>query len=446
MCLAENVSISDGDRFLGDFANLFRGGTNRTQENQISMRINLQESKNRTMKSEAYVITIRPLLRNHLLEKYPDLKIRLLEDPPGPPTVATFHIKAKGQEDLTSGELTRFADALKSVVNQIASKEEIVDVTDSTSSTYQQIRVKLDSERILETGLSVNQVSETIAGFLNPHSVSIIHKPSSPILLPEGEGGKEEGNIVIGFPREERKDVENLKSLTFTNPKGQKIRLDDIATVDFAPSGREIYTDNRAETVHIYAEIGNNSVVYPVLKLYTLFGEKDFEALGYKKVGSGPYRIDFLGIKDGKKYRLEWGGEWELTMDTFRDLGLAMIFSLLGIYFLIVAQFRSFMIGGIVMTTFLLSFFGIFPGFSILYLISGTYFTATAMIGAIALGGIVVGNAIILLDYINQLIADGKSLDFAVIEGAKKRFIPVMLTSVAAVAGSFIITGDPVWS
>lgn len=86
------------------------------------------------------------------------------------------------------------------------------------------------------------------------------------------------------------------------------------------------------------------------------------------------------------------------------------------------------------MTTFLLSFFGIFPGFSILYLISGTYFTATAMIGAIALGGIVVGNALILIDYINQLIADGKSLEYSVIEGSKKRFVPVMLTSVAAVA------------
>ena len=133
-------------------------------------------------------------------------------------------------------------------------------------------------------------------------------------------------------------------------------------------------------------------------------------------------------------------------MDTFRDLGLAMIFSLLAIYFLIVAQFKSFLVGGIVITTFLLSFFGIFPGFSILYLINGTYFTATAMIGAIALGGIVVGNAIILLDYTNQLLAEGKSLEYAVIEGAKKRFVPVMLTSVAAVAGSFIITGDPVWS
>ncbi|OIO76412.1 hypothetical protein AUJ87_03050 [Candidatus Gracilibacteria bacterium CG1_02_38_174] len=440
-CLTESVSTSVGDRFLGDFANLFRGGTNRTQENQISMRINLEESKFRDMKSEAYVIAIRPLLRAYLLQKYPDLKLRLLEDPPGPPTMATFHIKAKGQEDLTSGELARFADALKSVVVKIAPEQQIVDITDSNSSTYKQIRVKLDTERIGETGLSVPQVSATIQGFLNPSSVSMVHQETN-----FSEVSKEEGNVIVGFPRSERQDITTLKALTFTNPNGEKIRLDDIAQVDFGESGREIYTDNRAETVHIYAEIGENSVVYPVLKLYGLYGDKDFETLGYKKVDSSPYGIDFVGIKDGKKYRLEWGGEWELTMDTFRDLGLAMIFSLLGIYFLIVAQFRSFMIGGIVMTTFLLSFFGIFPGFSILYLISGTYFTATAMIGAIALGGIVVGNAIILLDYINQLIRDGKSLEFSVIEGSKKRFIPVMLTSVAAVAGSFIITGDPVWS
>jgi multidrug efflux pump subunit AcrB len=123
-----------------------------------------------------------------------------------------------------------------------------------------------------------------------------------------------------------------------------------------------------------------------------------------------------------------------------------MIFSLFVIYFIIVTQFGSFIVGGIVMTTFLLSFFWIFPGFSILYLTSGTYFTATAMIGAIALGGIVVGNALILIDYINQLIHEGKSIEEAVIEGSKKRFIPVMLTSIAAVAGSFIITSDPVWS
>lgn len=102
LCFAESVSTSAGDRFLGDFANLFRGGPNRISENQLSMRINLTEAVHRDMKSEAYTIAIRPLLREHLLAKYPDLKLRLLEDPPGPPTLATFHIKAKGQQDLTS--------------------------------------------------------------------------------------------------------------------------------------------------------------------------------------------------------------------------------------------------------------------------------------------------------------------------------------------------------
>lgn len=150
LCLAENISTSAGDRFLADFANLFRGGMNRTQENQLSMRINLEESKVRDMKSEAYVIAIRPLLREYLLSKYPDLKLRLLEDPPGPPTMATFHIKAKGQEDLTSGELARFADALKSVMMKVASEEQIVDITDSSSNAPKEIRVKLDTERVGE--------------------------------------------------------------------------------------------------------------------------------------------------------------------------------------------------------------------------------------------------------------------------------------------------------
>ncbi len=133
-------------------------------------------------------------------------------------------------------------------------------------------------------------------------------------------------------------------------------------------------------------------------------------------------------------------------MDTFRDMGLAMILSLLAIYLLVVGEFKSFRVGGIVMMTFLFSFFGIFPGFALLGIVSDTYFTATAMIGAIALGGIVVGNAIIMLDYVTQLFESGKSLEDAVVEGSKKRVVPVLLTSAAAVLGSIVIAADPVWS
>ena len=252
--------------------------------------------------------------------------------------------------------------------------------------------------------------------------------------------------IQVAIKREDKNNISQVRSLYFTNSLGKKINLSDIAKIETDFQSHEVYTDERTETIHLYGEMGANSVVYPILSLYGKFGESAFEKLGYEKISATPYGITFRGIQDGKTYRVKWGGEWELTMDTFRDLGLAMIFSLFVIYFIIVTQFSSFLVGGIVMTTFLLSFFGIFPGFSILYLTSGTYFTATAMIGAIALGGIVVGNALILLDYINQLIAEGKSLEYSVIEGSKKRFVPVMLTSIAAVAGSFIITSDPVWS
>lgn len=437
LLLAESTSSAIGDRFLSDFANLFRGGSNRIGENQFTMRVNLVPNGERDMKSEEYVIRVRPLLRNFLLAYYPDLRLRLLEDPPGPPVLATFHMKLQWQEDLTEKELVTFATAMERVVGSLAEKESLVDITNTATTTKREIRVEIDHARLRETGISFSQVMGTL--WIYFHTLPLSTLPNTPSL--EGT------NILLGFDTSMRSKEDILENISFINPNGQRIYLRDIARFTDGFMQSDIYTDERARTFHIYSELGRNSVVYPILHLYSYFGTEEFEKeSGYRKVRATPYAIYFEGVNDGKEYRIEWGGEWELTMDTFRDLGLAMIFSLFGIYFLIVAQFGSFMVWGIVMTTFLLSFFGIFPGFSLLYILFGTYFTATAMIGAIALGGIVVGNAIILLDYMNQLIEEGKWLEYAVIEGAKKRFIPVMLTSIAAVAGSLIITSDPVWS
>ncbi len=435
--IVENVSSAIWDKFLGDFANLFRWWSNRMMSNQISTRINLISSEEREIKSEQYSIKIRPLLKNFLYEKYPDIKFRLLEDPPGPPTMATFHMKLKWQEDLKFEELTHFSDAVKSTVKKIETQEKLVDLTDTTTSSYKKIEIILNDDYIIDRWLEINQIYQTLGGIYNPIQISFVHTKDRKI---------EPSKIIIGFDKKEIWNLDFLRNIYFTNIKWEKVKLDEIAElrIDFANS--DIYTDSRSTTVHIYAELGNNSVVYPVLKLYDLFGNDDFEKLGYKKIKSSPYGIDFIWIDDWKKYRIEWWGEWEITMDTFRDLGKAMIMSLLAIFFLIVAQFKSFRVGWIVMTTFLLSFFWIFPWFSVLYLLNWEYFTATAMIWAIALGWIVVGNAIILIDYIDQLVKEWKWLSYAVIEGSKKRFVPVILTSIAAVFWSFIITSDPVWS
>lgn len=242
----------------------------------------------------------------------------------------------------------------------MATEQKLVDVTDTFSSAYKKITIELNDNYITERGLTDSQVLSTLAGIYNPREISFIHSREKKL---------EPSRILVGFDKKTAGNIDFLRNIYFTNPKGEKVRLDEVATLSTDFAGSEIYTDNRSETVHIYAEIGDNSVVYPVLKLYGLFGSQDFQKLGYKKVSASPYEIDFVGVQDGKRYRIEWGGEWEITMDTFRDLGKAMIMSLLAIFFLIVAQFKSFRVGGIVMTTFLLSFFGIFPGFSILYLL-----------------------------------------------------------------------------
>ncbi|EKE27478.1 MAG: hypothetical protein ACD_3C00202G0004 [uncultured bacterium (gcode 4)] len=435
--IIENISSTVGDRFLGDFANLFRWWSNRLWENQISMRINLLPTEDRDIKSEEFVIKIRPIIKNYLYGLYPDIKFRLLEDPPGPPTMATFHMKIKWQEDLSMAELNKFAESVELSVKSIEKKEKLVDLSDTIWTPYKKINIKLNQNYLIARWLDSDQVYNTLWALYNWIAISFVHTKERTL---------EPSDILIWFDDNEASDEGFLNNVYFTNQLWEKVRLDEIAVITNDFANWEIYTDNRANTINIYSELGNNSVVYPVLKLYDIFWSKDFEKLGFKKTSANPYSIDFIWTKDGKSYRIEWWWEWEITMDTFRDLWIAMILSLLVIYFLIVAQFKSFLVGWIVMTTFLLSFFWIFPWFSILYLLKWEYFTATAMIWAIALGWIVVGNAIILLDYIDHLVKDGKWLAYAVVEWSKKRFVPVMLTSVAAVFWSFVITTDPVWS
>lgn len=317
-------------------------------------------SEERKISSEEYVIRIRPILRNKLLEKYPDAKIRLLEDPPGPPTMATFHVKLKGEEGLPTASLVRFAESVQGVVEGIAAKKGVEDLENSLSSAMPKLRVKLDGEKMAERSVETASVEAALASALSENGVGTLETSGK---SPEAE------NVVVTVPRAYREDPSAIGAVTVKNRMGQTVRVDEIATVEPDYAGPEYHTEARSPTVHLYAEIGANSVVYPVLSLYGEF-EKPAFAAKYEKVSSGPYGIDFVGKEDGKKYRLEWGGEWELTMDTFRDMGLAMILSLLAIYFLVVGEFKSFRVGGIVMMTFLFSFFGIFPGFSLLNLTS----------------------------------------------------------------------------
>lgn len=434
--ITKNISSSIGIPFMWDFANLFRWWWDRKDENQISSRINLlpKEEYKQRIKSEIFTFEIRPLLREYLLSRYPDIKIRLLEDPPGPPVRATFMIKIKWWDG--EQQLENFTQKVFQEVKKREISDKLADVWNSLSTTYRKINIVLDHESISRAWLDINQIAQSIAIAKNTTKINVIQDKNS----------LEASYILLWVKNELSESQELLEKISFTNPEGIKIPLSSIATIQYDFVNPEINTDSREKTHFIYAEMWDNSVVYPIITLMWILKSDTFLDGKYEVINSSFYDITYKGIQDGKIYTLEWDGEWKLTMDTFRDLGTAMIIAILTIYFLIVWQFRSFAVAGIVMLPFLLGFFGIFPWFSLLYLLKNEYFNATGMIWVISLAGIVVGNAILLVDYIDILKKQWWTIEKAIINAGYIRFMPIMLTSIAAIFWAIKITSDPVWS
>lgn len=439
--IVENISITSGQAFIWDFANLFRWGMQRVNENQLSARINLFENENyekdtgkQRMISEDYSILIRPYLNDYLLQKYPDLQLRLLEDPPGPPVRATFLAKIKS--DAADKQLWDFIRKVESNVRNIWSQESIVDIWNSLSTTYRKIRIDIDTQAVILAWLNTQQVT---------HSLWIILS-WLPIELVSDSESLEATNLILTVPHTSKDSLEVLNTISFTNPEWKKIFLKQIADIEYSFVWSDIYTDKREQVNYIYWEMWDNSLVYPMITLFKELMSESFLQWEYELLDWSPYQITYKWVSDGKIYKIEWGWEWELTMDTFRDLGIAMWLSLLAIYFLLVWQFASFRIAGIIMITFLLSFYGVFPWFSFLYLLQNEYFSATSMIWIIALGWIVVWNAIILIDYINVLKRNGLTIEDALLKAGYVRFAPIILTSLTTVFWAATIIWDPVWS
>lgn len=439
--IVQDVSVTIWQAFMWDFANLFRGWLSRVWENQLSARVNLvpsdiykEKTGEKRIFSENYTIEIRPLLREYFLKKYPDLKIRLLEDPPGPPVRATFLMKIKSSADTQSR--VSFLQKVENEVRKISKEQSIVDLWNSLSTTYRKLEVKLDLEAVSRAMLTSNQVANTLAIALNWTDISLIWSSSS----------LEATNLVLAVKNEQIETLDLLKTISFTNPNGNKIFLDTISKIDYSFVWDEINTDRREVSDYIYAEMWNNSLVYPAIKLFGILKSEEFLWNEYELISWNPYSLTYKWYRDWQIYKIEWSWEWELTIDTFRDLWIAMWLSLLVIYFLLVWQFSSFRIAGIIMITFLLSFFWVFPGFTLLYLLKNEYFSATSMIWIIALGWIVVWNAIILLDYLNVLKRNGLTIIDALLKAWYVRFAPIVLTSLTTVFWAATIIWDPVWS
>jgi len=435
--VTKSISSTIWEALPADFANLFRGWSNRIGEYQLSSRINLitkEENKNR-LKSENITIKLRPLLETYLKGKYNDIKIRLLEDPPWPPVRATFLMKISW-DNLNEKELDNFTKKVYWVIGEISTKYDIVDLWNSLSTTYKKLEIVIDNFSLNKSWISIEQVANTLQIATNWIPINVI-KDSNSI---------EQTNIILWVNNTQTDTIKLFDDIIFTNKLWEQIPLSSISSKKYTFLSHEINTDNREVTNYIYGEMWNNSVIYPIIDIYKILWSNNFLWNDYKITNKNFYELNFTSLKDWKKYKIEWDWEWKLTMDTFKDLWTAMIIALLAIYFLIVWQFKSFKVAWIIMLPFLLWFFWIFPWFSLLYIIKNEYFNATWMIWVISLAWIVVWNAILLIDYIWILKERWWTLEMAIIEAWYIRFMPIMLTSISAIFWAIKITSDPVWS
>ncbi len=417
-----------------DFNGLFKGSDARRNEYQATLKVNLTHHTTRTISSEQIVLALRPQLLEHVAQ-FPDVRIKLIEDPPGPPVLSTFLLKAQGTDEAHSAEMARALEA------QVRTIEDVVDVDTTVNEVTAEYVLRVKREEAARAGLSVYDVAMTLRRLLDGERVALYHGRWN-----DGTPKSEEEFIVVRTHRTDRTQKDDLENIFLPNAYGQMIPLSSV--VAYAPGAAVpvVYTDERAQTHYVSAEMGDRSVIYAMIDALTYL-VTDYRPFGddTRVTHWNLFGVSYENTRTHATARVLLDGEWKLTLEVFRDLGIAMGVALVMIYFVLVARFRSLMIPALIMGTIPFSFIGVLPGFALLGATSNIYFNATSMIGVIALSGIVVNNAIMFLEYLNILRARGYTIEEAIIKTGKTRLLPIMLTSLTTILGSLTIISDPVW-
>lgn len=422
--LASVNEVTDFETYAGlaspmDFNGMVRHYYLRRGGHVAEIRINLLPKEKREQQSHQIALRIRPDIER--IAKQYGANVKIVETPPGPPVLSTFVAEVYGPLDRDYDEL---AQVTEDVRNQIEKIEGVVDVDDLVDEPQTKIRFQLDRQKAALHGITVQQVAETLRVALTGGMAGTVHAESERLPL----------EITVRLQRAQRSAVTDLLALRVRATDGALIPLSELGTASEDRVDRAIYHKNLKRLNYVTAEMAGRSPVEAVFDYWDIETDKPLPA---------GYSVDLAGE-----------GEWKITVDVFRDLGLAFGAALLMIYVLLVAQTGSLSMPLIIMVAIPLTIIGIMPGFWLLNLFTTPVagyenpilFTATGMIGMIALAGIVVRNSIILIDFIERLREQGLGLVDALIEAGATRLRPIFLTAGAAMFGSFVITLDPIFS
>ncbi|MEI6166761.1 MAG: efflux RND transporter permease subunit [bacterium] len=403
-----------------DFNGLVRHYYLRQGANVADVRVSLLPRKEREMDSHALVLR----LRNDIaaLAERTGSSLKLVELPPGPPVLSTLVAEVYGRPDQSYDQLIA---AGKLVGARMRKEPGVVDVDDSVEAAQDKFFFRVDRDKAARNGIATADIVQSLQMALSGLPAGALHVPTEQNELP----------IVIKLPREKRSDLARLATLTVKGRGGVGVQLGELGAFEAHQADKSIMHKNQERVVFVTGEMAGRGPAYAVLALESWFKKNPLPA---------GIRIDWAGE-----------GEWKITVDVFRDLGLAFAAALIGIYVLLAYQTGSYVLPGIIMLSIPLTMIGIMPGFWLLNALGNkpvggfdnpVFFTATAMIGMIALAGIVVRNGIILVDFIKTAEERGASVKDAILESGAVRFRPIALTAAAALLGAWPITLDPIFS
>ncbi len=438
----KNISVFYAQGIPLDYAGLVKGSSMKRTENVAEISVNLTNKHTRDEPSFLMTQRLRPIINKECGNIVKGTNIKLIEQPAGPPTLASIVVEVHGDNIEQSRKIST------EVANILSKTDGLVDVDIMADEIYDKYKLIPNIDKIAKSGLAIKQVNNILylafEGMVIATKNSENHSDQIPIFLILSDKSKR----LNGSSEEALRS--KLTSLNLMNQKGMMVPLAEVVDIKKVKSEPMIMHKDLERIINVIAETDMVSQVYPLLDAREKMIEHFSKKYIVKKAEFSTYMFDlYLTDKQtGEKFLLRWDGEMKVTLDTFRDLGGAFIAALILIFFLLVIYYKSFSISGIILLGSFLSIIGVIVGHWVADQVTEhTFFlTATSLIGFIALMGISSRNSLLLVDFTMSLMAEhGMEKKKAIAVATATRAKPIMLTAIAIILGSALLASDPIF-
>jgi multidrug efflux pump subunit AcrB len=415
----KRVTVYAGTASPYNFNGLVRHYFLRQRPCQADILVTLSRRQERKRQSHDIAKEVRGPIKD--IARTYGARVQVAEIPPGPPVLSTLVFELYGPDAAMRREL---AGRLKDLLEKT---DGIVDVDTYVPEDQPLARLSVDRQKATLNAIPASAIAQTVGMALEGRSVDLAHM----------EDEQEPVDIRLRLPPQMRRDLAAAKSITLLSRNGTPIPVGVLTTAQSLQRDQPIYHKNLQAVTYVIADVSGRqeSPVYAILKLRGQVLELA------RSMGIDLKEYFTRQPESSQEWALKWDGEWHITYEVFRDLGLAFAAVLLLIYILVVGWFKSFTIPLVIMVPIPLTLVGILPA----HWAMGAFFTATSMIGFIAGAGIVVRNSIILVDFIHLRLKEGMPLEAAVVDAGAVRFRPMLLTAAAVVVGAGVILFDPIF-